>query len=144
MASRWWSSETGGQKNFSDVRANAVLPVLTPHHGHDNPFDQRLPEFNFSFAAEALRTIRIPWSNILSASPTLLLMRSKWISLISSLANFSDASVSLKISFWAAIRTRSNVSVTSARFSTGIRSSFDLEGLDVVCDVLFLFLSCHR
>jgi hypothetical protein len=56
-----------------------------------------LPEFNFCLAVEALRTIRIPWFNIVGPLPMLLLINSKLPALISPLAYFSVASSSFTL-----------------------------------------------
>jgi hypothetical protein len=61
---------------------------------------RHLPEFNFCLAAEALRTIRIPWFNIVSPLPMLLLIYSKLPALISPTAYFSVASASFELGRW--------------------------------------------
>jgi hypothetical protein len=61
---------------------------------------RHLPEFNFCLAAEALRTIRIPWVNMVSPLPILLLINSKLATVISPMAYFSVASASLELERW--------------------------------------------
>jgi hypothetical protein len=61
---------------------------------------RRFPEFLTSLSSwRRLRTIFIPWSSILSPSPTMLLVLLNWPPLISPLTYFSVASASIETNF---------------------------------------------